>query len=286
MSISTMISFGIMSVHLCSILFQMTDYHVELGRPCLARLVATSVQHGIASDGAAGYFPLTFRDDLGITGTVNKLNGAVQEWALKEVDHLLHVADRCTTIDELENRMRDRQMQFSTRVLTRRAISESPKIRSVYDFSFPGNIVLAMFEKSFYSLLPDVHFMEHHANPLLAGPVRQAQFSSQGLVPFWFDISKMDKNVHFCVIVRSVLTILTFPIIIKFIYLYPRQVTTPKRLSNVTAQTCALDREAEKNATVTGKGPHPNYNAQIYPVPLEARETTIFQPNSHLNSPR
>ena len=165
-----------------------------------SRLVATSVQHGIASDGAAGYFPLTFRDDLGITGTVNKLNGAVQEWALKEVDHLLHVADRCTTIDELENRMRDRQMQFSTRVLTRRAISESPKIRCVYDFSFPGNIVLAMFEKSFYSLLPDVHFMEHHANPLLAGPVRQAQFSSQGLVPFWFDISKMDKNVHFCVI--------------------------------------------------------------------------------------
>lgn len=82
-----------------------------------SRLVATSVQHGIASDGAAGYFPLTFRDDLGITGTVNKLNGAVQEWALKEVDHLLHVADRCTTIDELENRMRDRQMQFSTRVL-------------------------------------------------------------------------------------------------------------------------------------------------------------------------
>lgn len=121
---------------------------------------------------------------------------AVQVWSLSEAEAYLNQAKVNGTMVALTQYLQSRGTVCWNRTLVRRAIDTSPKMRSVYDVSFPAVLYFGQFNDPLTSMVHNYcgpHPWLHGVDGLTHGAAVASQLAADESVLYSAYVSKMDK---------------------------------------------------------------------------------------------
>lgn len=150
----------------------------------------------MVTSASAGYYYSVLHRDRFAPG--KKDTESVIDDVYQKVTELIEfVGNQASTEADISQFVVERESVYACRLLERRAVSESPKLRSVYDVSYACNIILGMLSMPFkeFVLGGTRHPMMVNLDPLSFGQHMQGLLGDSTVTPISCDIGKCDKKV-------------------------------------------------------------------------------------------
>lgn len=150
----------------------------------------------MVTSASAGYYYSVLHRDRFAPG--KKDTESVIDDVYQKVTELIEfVGNQASTEADISQFVVERESVYACRLLERRAVSESPKLRSVYGVSYACNIILGMLSMPFkeFVLGGTRHPMMVNLDPLSFGQHMQGLLGDSTVTPISCDIGKCDKKV-------------------------------------------------------------------------------------------